>query len=70
MTKIIIHVPEKVKSKLSVIVKELGGGIFSVLSDKQASKKAKLLNEIRQGLKSVKKIRDGKAKSYYMSDLL
>jgi hypothetical protein len=70
MTTITIQVPEKVKSKLSAIVKELGGEIISVSSDKKPSKKAKLLNEIRQGLKEVKDIREGKSKSYSMSDLL
>jgi hypothetical protein len=38
-------------------------------SESKASKKAKLLDEIRQGLKEVKNIRDGKAKSYAMSEL-
>jgi len=33
------------------------------------TKKQKLLDEIRQGLKEVKKIREGKAKSYTMADL-
>ncbi len=69
MTTITIQVPEKAKSKLSAIVKELGGEIISVSPDKAASKKAKLLNEIKEGLKEVKEIRDGKAKSYSMSDL-
>ncbi|HEY2580246.1 MAG TPA: hypothetical protein VGI43_00480 [Mucilaginibacter sp.] len=70
MTTITIQVPEKAQKKLSAIVKELGGEVVSVSSDKKASKKAKLLNEIKQGLKEVKDIRDGKSKSYSMSDLL
>jgi len=51
------------------IVKEPGGKIISTSTDKQASKKAQLLNEIKQGLKEVKEIREGKGKSYSMSDL-
>jgi cysteine synthase len=70
MTTITIQVPEKVKGKLSAIVKELGGEVISVSSDKETSKKTKLLNEIRQGLKEVKDIQEGKSKSYSMSDLL
>jgi hypothetical protein len=31
--------------------------------------KKRLMNEIKQGLKEVKEIREGKAKSYSMSDL-
>lgn len=69
MTTITIQVPEKAKSRLSAIVKELGGEIISVSPDKTATKKTKLLNEIKEGLKEVKEIRDGKAKSYSMSDL-
>jgi hypothetical protein len=68
MTTITIQVPGKVKDKLSAIVKELGGEIISISTDKQASKKA-LLNEIRQGLRQAKDIREGKAKGYSMSDL-
>lgn len=37
--------------------------------ENKALKKAKLLNEIRQGLKEVKNIREGRAKSYSMSDV-
>jgi hypothetical protein len=70
MTTITIQVPGKAKSKLSAIVKELGGEIISVSTDTRASKKVKLLNEIKQGLKEVKEIREGKTKSYSMSDLL
>ena len=33
------------------------------------TKKQKLLDEIRQGLKEVKAIREGEAKSYTMADL-
>jgi hypothetical protein len=69
MTTITIQVPGKAKGKLSAIVKELGGEIISISSDKQASKKARLLNEIKLGLKDVKEIREGRAKSYSMSDL-
>jgi hypothetical protein len=69
MTTMTIQVPGKAKNKLSTIVKELGGEIISISTDKQAAKKARLLNEIRQGLKEVKEIREGKAKSYTMSDL-
>jgi len=70
MTTMTIQVPEKAKNKLSAFVKELNGEILSVSSDKKLSKKAKLLNEIQEGLKDVKKIREGKARSYSMSDLL
>ncbi len=70
MTIITIQVPGKAKSKLSAIVKELGGEIISVSTDRQASKKEKLLNEIKQGLKEVKNIREGKTKSYSMFELL
>jgi hypothetical protein len=70
MTTMTIQVPEKAKNKLSAFVKELNGEIISVSSDKKVSKKAKLLNEIKEGLKDVKEIREGKAKSYSMSDLL
>jgi len=70
MTTITIQIPGKAKSKISAIVKELGGEIISVSSDKQLPKKARLLNEIKQGLEEVKAIREGKAQSYSMSDLL
>jgi len=70
MTTMTIQVPEKAKNKLSAFVKELNGEIISVSSDKKVSKKTKLLNEIKEGLKDVKEIREGKAKSYSMSDLL
>jgi cysteine synthase len=71
MTTFTIQVPEKAKGKLSAVVKELGGEIIAISSDedKSMSKKAKLLNEIKAGLKEVKSIRDGEAKSYSMSDL-
>ena len=61
MTTITIQVPSKAKQKLSEIVKELGGEIVSMSTDKHSAKKAKLLNEIRQGLKEVKDIEEGKA---------
>jgi len=71
MTTITIQVPSKARQKLSEVVKELGGEIISVSSSRTtSSKKSKLLDEIRQGLKEVKDIREGKAKSYSMSDLL
>jgi len=70
MTTITIQVPSKARQKLSEVVKELGGEIISVSSNHASSKKSKLLDEIRQGLKEVKDIREGKAKSYSMSDLL
>ena len=69
MTTITIQVPGKAKNKLSAIVKELGGEIISISTDKQAAKKAKILNEIKQGLIEVKEIREGRAKPYSMSDL-
>jgi hypothetical protein len=69
MTTMTIQVPGNAKTKLSAIIKEMGGEIISVASDKRLSKKEKFLNDIRQGLREVKKIRDGKAQSYSMSDL-
>ena len=69
MTTMTIQVPGKAKTKLSAIIKEMGGEIISVSSDKQMAKKENLLNEIKQGLKDVKEIKEGKAKSYSMSDL-
>jgi hypothetical protein len=69
MTTITIQIPGKAKSKISAIVKELGGEIISISTDKQAAKKANLLNEIKQGLQDVKEIREGKGQSYSMSDL-
>ncbi|QTE34808.1 hypothetical protein J3L18_16790 [Mucilaginibacter gossypii] len=70
MTTITIQLPEKAQRKLSALVKELGGEIISVSPDKKNSKKTKLLNEIKIGLKEVKAIREGKAQTYSMSDLL
>ena len=69
MTTMTIQVPGKAKTKLSAIIKEMGGEIISVSSDKQTAKKETLLNEIKQGLKDVKDIKEGKTKSYSMSDL-
>ncbi|GAA3974080.1 hypothetical protein [Mucilaginibacter dorajii] len=69
MTTVTIQVPENVKGKLSALVKELGGEIISMSSDKVISKKTKVLNEIKQGLNEVKAIREGKSKPYSMSDL-
>jgi len=37
---------------------------------KTSSKKIRLLKEVKQGLKEVKKIREGKARAYVMADLL
>lgn len=68
MTTITIKLPGKAKDKLSALVKELGGEIIFISSGK-ASKKDKMLGEIKAGLKEVKEIREGKAKSYSMSDL-
>jgi hypothetical protein len=65
MTTVTMTQPEKANGKLSAIVKELGSTILSELSDKK-----KVLDEIRQGLKEVKEIREGRAKSYLMDDLL
>lgn len=64
MTTLTIKVPEGAKDKLSAFVKELGGEIISI-----PSKKTALLKEIKNGLKEVKEIRDGKSPSYTMSDL-
>lgn len=69
MTTITIKVPGKAKDKLSAIVKELGGEIISISSGK-ATKKARLLDEIKSGLEAVKAIREGKSNPYTMSDLL
>ncbi|QKJ31571.1 hypothetical protein HQ865_17980 [Mucilaginibacter mali] len=68
MTTITIKVPEKAQEKLSALVKELGGEVISI-STAKASKKNKLLEEIRTGLKEVKEIEEGKSKFYTMSDL-
>ena len=64
MTTLTIKIPEKAKDKISAFVKELGGEVISV-----PSKKNKLLKEIKQGLKEVKQIREGKSNAYTMSDL-
>jgi len=64
MTTLTIKVPSNAKAKLSAFVKELGGEIIAT-----PSKKAKLLEEIKEGLKEVKEIREGKSASYSMSDL-
>ncbi len=56
------------KAKLVEFMKELGEEILTTAPGKE-SKKAKLLNEIQQGLREVKNIREGKSKSYSMSDL-
>jgi hypothetical protein len=62
MTTITIQAPGKAKNKLSSLVKELGGEIISISTDKQLAKKTKLLNEIRQGIREVKDIERGKQK--------
>jgi hypothetical protein len=64
-----IQVPGKAKSKLSAIVKELGGEVISVTTDKKAATKARLLNEIKQGLQEAKRIEAGEAKYYSISDI-
>ena len=69
MTTMTIQVPGKAKTRLSAIVKEMGGEIISISTDKQAAKKARVLNEIKQGLEEVKKIEEGKAKFYSISDI-
>ena len=69
MTTLTIKVPSEAKDKLSAFVKELGGEVISKSPVKALSKKVKLLNEIKQGLKEVKEIREGKSASYTMSDL-
>ena len=69
MTTMTIQVPGKAKTKLSAIIKEMGGEIISVSSEKKASKKEKLLKEIRQGLKEVQKIEAGEARFYSISDI-
>ncbi len=68
MTTLTIKVPGKAKAKLAAIVKELGGEIVAISTSKE-SKKAKLLNEIQQGLQEVKNIQEGKSKFYSMADL-
>ncbi len=69
MTTMTIQVPGKAKSKLSAIVKEMGGEVISVISDKESLKKKKLLNDIREGLREAKKIQEGTSRGYSMSDL-
>ena len=69
MTTLKIKVPSEAKDRLSVFVRELGGEVLSVSSNKE-SKKSKLLKEIKEGLKEVKDIREGKSVAYAMSDLL
>ena len=70
MTTVTIQLPGKAKNKLSAFVKELGGEVISITSDKQDRKKAKLLNEIKEGLKEVKEMREGRANAYSIGDLL
>jgi hypothetical protein len=69
MTTITIQLPGKAKNKLSAFVKELGGEVISISSDNKDKKKAALLNDIKEGLKNVKDIREGSAKAYSLSDL-
>ena len=64
MTTLTVKVPSEAKAKLSAFVKELGGEVITT-----ASKKGKLLKEIKKGLKEVKEMREGKSPSYTMSDL-
>jgi hypothetical protein len=40
-----------------------------IITQKAKSKKAKLLDEIRQGLKEAKEIHEGKARGYLMAEL-
>jgi hypothetical protein len=69
MVTMTIRIPKKAEDKLSAIVKEMGGEVISVVSDKESLKKQKLLNEIRQGLIEAKRIQEGKAKGYSISDI-
>jgi hypothetical protein len=69
MTTMTIQVPGKAKTRLSAIIKEMGGEIISVSTDKQSLIKQKLLNDIREGLREAKEIQEGKSKGYSMSDL-
>lgn len=64
MTTLTVKVPSEAEARLSAFVKELGGEIIA-----PASKKGRLLNDIKKGLKEVKEIREGKSPSYTMSDL-
>jgi hypothetical protein len=73
MTTVMVNIPDDAKSKLSRFVKELGGEIVSGnknVATKPITKKAKLLNEIKAGLKEVKAIREGSLQSLSMDDLL
>lgn len=73
MTTLTVSIPDNAKTKLSKFVKELGGEIMpgsNVSPSKTETKKAKLLNEIKEGLKEVKAIRDGKLQPLTMADLL
>lgn len=58
MTTLTIKVPPGAKAKLSA--KELGGEIIA-----PASKKGRFLNEIKEGLKDVKEMREGKSSFLY-----
>ena len=69
MTTLTVKVPPEAKEKLSAIIKELGGEIIATPSKKTVPKKSTILKEIKQGLKEVKKIREGKSASYTMADL-
>jgi hypothetical protein len=42
---------------------------MTVKSSKKTAEKARLLREIKQGLREVKQIRERKAKAYSMADL-
>jgi len=64
-----IQIPKKAEDKLLAILKEMGGEVVSVVSDKESLKKKKLLNQIRQGLIEAKRIQEGKAKGYSISDI-
>lgn len=72
MATLTIKIPENAKSRLSELVKELGGEILSV-SKKDHLKKVKesdpVLDEIKEGLREVRAMREGKIESLSMSDL-
>ena len=60
---------QKFEARFDEFIKELGGEIIPSAPKKAASKKASVLKEIKQGLKEVKGIREGKSPAYSMSDL-
>ena len=64
MTTITIQVPGKAKNRLSSFVKELGGEIISISTDRQLAKKAKLLKD-KAGFKRSKRYRRGESEILY-----